>query len=213
MQWNYKSGETENCKRFNLFTGHEIDKHSFYDKSNVWDLEVFAYEETNNNQWLLTLRTNGKDAGIQISEKQMFMAPEHGYAQEISFNFKKQANTSGLKFLAFVRTASPTTFLRIDFTYSTLNDILLVESEVFMNPYGERLLESVMPFRDWQDEYTQDLKLIQKHQKKASIGMEVYLPIMDAAEKAIHNRKLADKPDISSHLKEGILIFTDRRHY
>ena len=113
----------------------------------------------------------------------------------------------------FVRTESPAAYLRIDLGYSSTGTCLRININSFMNPYGERLLESVKPFRDWQDEYTLDFAKIKQHQEKSSAGYKIYAPIRDAAEKAIRKRELADKPDISKPLKEGFLMFEDRRHY
>ena len=207
-----KAGDKENCMGYDLFTCKQ-KKYPQSDSSDAWDLEVFAVNETEQNQWLLNFRTPKKNSGIQKSAKQLFMVPEDGYVNEVSFPIKYTKNSYAQKLFLFIKSDSPTAYMRLDVKYESDSERIRIRSKLFMNPYGERLLESVAPFSDWRDEYSPNLLKLRSHEKKFEAGMSVYMPIEQVAKDARHNRKLAAKPDISNHLKEGILIFKDRRHY
>ena len=216
-EYQYRFNPEKQDKRIgiDLFSAHDSIKHPDDAASKAWDLEISAQNDPDNNQWILTFKTNGEKSGIQNAAKELYMAPEDGYGQEVSLSIKYSRNSHDYSrmFALFVRTDNPTAYLRIDLGYTSSGDGLRINFNSFMNPYGERLLESVKPFRDWQDEYTLNLLKIKKHQEKGSAGYAIYSPIEEDARKAIHNRKLAEKPDISKPLKEGILMFEDRRHY
>ncbi len=212
FDFDFKTREHDNCLGYDLFT---FNKQRFpqSDSSNEWDLEVFAENDPENQQWFLIFRTTKEDFGIQKSEKQWFMAPVDGYVNDASFSIQYSQKEYAHPLYLFIKTDSPTAFFRLDIKYTSLPEHLRIRANLFMNPYGERLLESVSAFTDWRDEYSLNLFKIYAHDKKFDAGMKVYTPIKQAAKESRKKRKMAEKPDISQYLKEGILIFTDRRHY
>ena len=157
----------------------------------TWDLEATAENDPENERWILTLWTNGKNAGIQKSDKQLYMAPEEGYKQMLTIPIEyRRSSNADLHF--FVRTSNPVCYIRIDYYFVTSNkDRFHLDGDYFMNPYGERLLEEL----DWNDE-----------------GHERFNAYVKEAQNARKARELATKPDVKKALERGLFKYMSHKY-
>ena len=181
------------------------------DNKIFWDIEFFAENAPAKKQWILTIKTNGANAGLQLSERQLYMAPENGYQKELVIPIEYIHSHPGPQMHLFIRTDSPSAYMRLDLHRGLFCDseCLILEFNFHINPYGERLLESVAPFRGKNDENTLNMLVLAAHEKKNTAGHEVLKPLVAEAENAWKQRKLAPKPDIANYLKKGIIMFAD----
>ncbi len=206
---NFDNGDKNMIIGFNPFSRETIT--SSPDDEKRMDIEIQFENDQENKQWLATFRSNRDGTGLQLSEKQWYMAPEDGYLKETRKSFKYNNTDNNEKHYVFIRTDSPTAFLRIDYAFVPMKNRLESRYEFFANPYGERLLEEVSSFYDIRDEHTINMHLLDKHDKKSSAGYAVLHPIKQEADDAWRNRRIIKKPDISKYLDEGILMFNDHR--
>ena len=208
-RWNFDTGDKNMILGFDPFSRETIT-HSPDDGQRM-DIEIQFENDLENKQWLVTFRSNRDGTGLQLSEKQLYMAPENGYVQETRKSFKYNNTDNNEKHYVFIRTDSPIAYLRIDYAVVPMKNRLESRYEFFANPYGERLLEEVSSFYDMHDEHTLNMYLLDKHDKKSSAGYAVLYPIKKEADEAWRNRRIIKKPDISKYLNEGILMFNDHR--
>ena len=203
----------ENCIGYNPFTFHNSARHPDDYKQGEWEMEFTVANDKSTSRWLLTIKINGETAGVQRSDNKSYMLPEEGYVQSITIPHEYSKNAFAKQHHVLIRTDSPTAYIRMDYRVQSESGRLAVNTEFSINPYGERLLESAVPFHDRNDENTLNLLAIRAHQRKFDKGYEIYQPIREKARDEWMKRKLIKKPDISIPLKKGYLIFEDLRNY
>ena len=208
----FSETQKENCIGYNPFTFHTSERHPDDYKQGEWEMEFTAANDKAASRWLLTIKINGETAGVQQSEKKSYMLPEEGYVKSITIPHEYTKNAFAKKHHVFIRTDSPNAYMRMDYSVQSENGRLAVHADFAINPYGERLLESAVPFHDENDESTLNIFAIGAHQRKFDKGYEIYQPIRERAREEWMKRKLIQKPDISIPLKKGYLIFEDLRN-
>ncbi len=209
----FSETQEDNCIGYNPFTFHNSARHPDDYKQGEWEMEFTAANDKSTSRWLLTIKINGETAGVQRSDKKSYMLPEEGYVQSVTIPHEYSKNAFAKQHYVLIRTDSPTAYIRMDYRVQSESGRLAVNSEFSINPYGERLLESAVPFHDRNDENILNLFAIGAHQRKFDKGYDIYQPIREKARDEWTKRKLIQKPDISFPLKKGYLIFEDLRNY
>lgn len=159
------------------------------DKNLFPDFEMSGEFDDKNQEWTVVFRANGEGAGIQLSDKRLFRAPETGYSQEVICKCKSRVTQPPFKSI-FMKLRAPGWYLRIDTIYSNINqEHFNLYSEAFINPYGDRNLE--------------DLTYKISNAKSS----ELHNDLEQEASKALRNGIHPQMPDFKKLQKDKLLFF------
>lgn len=149
------------------------------------DLEMTGVNDKEKEEWTVTIKTNGENAGIQILDKKLYEAPEDGYAKEVTMTFKYSEELP-VKHI-YLRLRDKGMFARADITNALSRDkTFILEGITFINPYGDRCLESI-------------------HFRKGFF--KLYQSFEEDAESSMEKHKLAPRPDFIQLIKERKMEF------
>ena len=148
-----------------------------------WDYEVTGGHDAEKKEWTLTIRMNGGNAGVLVSDKLLYEAPADGYAKEVALTFKYSDKPS-LKHL-YLRLRDCGMYARMDVEHGSVSENgIYFYCKTVINPYGSRSLE--------------DLVYVSSDESG-----ELLLKCFKEARKAMKEQRFAPRPPFEQWIKDG----------
>ena len=146
-----------------------------------WDYAVTGENNPEKGEWTLTIKMNGEQAGVLMSDKLLYEAPADGYAKEVTLTFK-YSEKPPLNHL-YLRLRDCGMYARLDVEHGSVSEKgVYFSCKAVINPYGSRSLEPLL-FSD--EEYKRANECDRE-------GM-----------KALKAQRLAPRPPFEQWIKEG----------
>ena len=147
------------------------------------DYEVTGEHDAEKKEWTLTIRMNGEQAGVLVSDKLLYEAPADGYAKEVALTFK-YSDEPPLKHL-YLRLRDCGMYARFDVEHGHVSENgVFFSCKVLVNPYGSRSLE--------------DLVYVSSDESG-----ELLLKCFKEARKAMKEQRFAPRPPFEQWIDEG----------
>ena len=147
------------------------------------DYEVMGEHDAEKKEWTLTIRMNGEQAGVLVSDKLLYEAPADGYAKEVSLTFK-YSDKPPLKHL-YLRLRDCGMYARLDIDHGRISEKgVFFFCRTVINPYGSRSLE--------------DLVYVSSDESG-----ELILKCFKEARKAMKEQRFAPRPPFEQWIKDG----------
>ena len=147
------------------------------------DYEVTGEHDAENKEWTLTIRMNGEQAGVLVSDKLLYEAPADGYAKEVALTFK-YSDKPPLKHL-YLRLRDCGMYARFDVEHGHVSENgVFFSCKVLVNPYGSRSLEPLFS-------------------TKQEGSSALFVQCRNEADRAMKQQRLAPRPPFEQWIKEG----------
>ena len=147
------------------------------------DYEVTGEHDAEKKEWTLTIKMNGEQAGVLMSDKLLYEAPADGYAKEVTLTFK-YSDKPPLKHL-YLRLRDCGMYARFDVEHGHVSENgVFFSCKVLVNPYGSRSLE--------------DLVYVSSDESG-----ELLLKCFKEARKAMKEQRFAPRPPFEEWVKDG----------
>ena len=147
------------------------------------DYEVTGEHDAEKKEWTLTIKMNGEQAGVLMSDKLLYEAPADGYAKEATLTFKYSDNPP-LKHL-YLRLRDCGMYARLDIDHGRISEkSVFFFCRTVINPYGSRSLE--------------DLVYVGSDESD-----ELILKCFKEARKAMKEQRFAPRPPFEEWVKDG----------
>ena len=152
-----------------------------------YDIELTWEHDSERKEWTIIVTANGEEAGFQLLDEKLYVAPSEGYVKEQSFKvgyfgfFDKPPAKH-----VYLRLRDSGMYARLDITSACADENkFVIRGEAFINPYGDRCLEPI------EFDYNDEEKIELNHKCR------------DEAREAMRNHKLAPRPPFEQWIKEG----------
>ncbi len=147
------------------------------------DYEVTGEHDAEKKEWTLTIKMNGEQAGVLMSDKLLYEAPADGYAKEVTLTFK-YSDKPPLKHL-YLRLRDCGMYARLDIDHGRISEKgVFFFCRTVINPYGSRSLE--------------DLVYVSSDESG-----ELILKCFKEARKAMKEQRFAPRPPFEEWVKDG----------
>ena len=147
------------------------------------DYEVTGEHDAEKKEWTLTIKMNGEQAGVLMSDKLLYEAPADGYAKEVTLTFK-YSDKPPLKHL-YLRLRDCGMYARLDVEHGSVSEKgVYFSCKTVINPYGSRSLE--------------DLVYVGSDESD-----ELILKCFKEARKAMKEQRFAPRPPFEQWIREG----------
>ena len=147
------------------------------------DYEVTGEHDAEKKEWTLTIKMNGEQAGVLMSDKLLYEAPADGYAKEVTLTFK-YSDKPPLKHL-YLRLRDCGMYARLDVEHGSVSEKgVYFSCKAVINPYGSRSLE--------------DLVYVSSDESG-----ELILKCFKEARKAMKEQRFAPRPPFEEWVKDG----------
>ena len=147
------------------------------------DYEVTGEHDAEKKEWTLTIRMNGEQAGVLVSDKLLYEAPADGYAKEVALTFK-YSDEPPLKHL-YLRLRDCGMYARFDVEHGNVSENgVFFSCNVLINPYGSRSLEPLFS-------------------TKQEGSSALFVKCRNEADRAMEKQRLAPRPPFEQWIKEG----------
>ena len=148
-----------------------------------WDYEVTGEHDAEKKEWTLTIKMNGEQAGVLMSDKLLYEAPADGYAKEVTLTFK-YSDKPPLKHL-YLRLRDCGMYARFDVEHGHVSENgVFFSCKVLVNPYGSRSLEPLFS-------------------TKQEGSSALFVQCRNEADRAMKQQRLAPRPPFEQWIKEG----------
>ena len=155
-------------------------------KSNAdyfWDYEVTGENYPEKKEWTVTMKMNGENAGVLVSDKLLYEAPADGYAKEVTLTFK-YSDEPPLRHL-YLRLRDCGMYARLDVEHGNVSEKgVHFSCKVLVNPYGSRSLEPLFS-------------------TKQEGSSALFVQCRNEADRAMKQQRLAPRPPFEQWIKEG----------
>ena len=181
--------EEEKWRGWDLRAGDCKLPRSKNDPEYFFDLEFTWEHDTEKKEWTLHVKANGENAGFQLLDEMLYIAPEEGYVKEKSFVFGYSKRLSVRH--VYLRLRDPGMYARLDITRAFVNnDRIVIECDEYVNPYGDRCLEPII------------------YDRKNPDMLELRQKCRIEAEKAMREQRLVNpRPPFEEWIKEGKVVY------
>ena len=160
-----------------------MDRASPPDPGYFRDYEVTGEHDAEKKEWTLTIKMNGEQAGVLMSDKLLYEAPADGYAKEVTLTFK-YSDEPPLKHL-YLRLRDCGMYARLDIDHGRISEKgVFFFCRTVINPYGSRSLE--------------DLVYVSSDESG-----ELILKCFKEARKAMKEQRFAPRPPFEEWVKDG----------
>ena len=125
--------------------------------SDVRDLAVTARFDEEKKDWEITYRVLLQHGGLVLSNQDLYMAPEAGYQQEVSFRTGRigtDARSRDSRYYLYLKTRNPTLYSKFDIDQviglpsEYPQSFLDISAKSWTNPYGGRNFEPLQPTQE-----------------------------------------------------------------
>ena len=148
------------------------------------DLEFTWEYDKEKKEWTVHVKANGQNAGFQLRDEALYVAPQDGYEKERTFKFKN-SDKLPVKYI-YLRLRDPGMYCRLEVKRAIANGTrFFIECNEYVNPFGDRCLEP--------------LRFDGKNQKM----MDTKYSYNAQTEKAMHEQRLVPRPNFEEWIKEG----------
>jgi hypothetical protein len=148
-----------------------------------WDYKVTGENYPEKKEWTVTIKMNGENAGILVSDKLLYEAPADGYAKEVALTFK-YSDKPPLKHL-YLRLRDCGMYARLDMEHGNVSEKgVYFSCKMVINPYGSRSLEP----------------LLSTSQEDSS---SMFVQCHNDADRAMQEQRLAPRPPFEQWIREG----------
>ena len=179
-----------------------------------WDYEATGENHPEKQEWVIHIKMNGENAGIQIGNKMLYEAPAEGYAKEIVLTVKysgRHRYSYGDKYIdkdveelfqtypkyLYLRLRNPGMYARLDLRHANATgENIYLEFEGVVNPYGSRSLEPLLSIYD-KKKSVYDITEMEKEKFRE------FFKCRDEAKKAMKEQRLAPRPPFEQWIDEG----------
>ena len=148
-----------------------------------WDYAVTGENNPEKGEWTLTIKMNGENAGVLISDKLLYEAPTDGYAKEATLSFK-YSEKPPLNHL-YLRLRDCGMYARLDVEHGSVSEKgVYFSCKAVINPYGSRSLEPLFS-------------------TKQEGSSALFVQCRNEADRAMKQQRLAPRPPFEQWIKEG----------
>ena len=148
-----------------------------------WDYAVTGENNPEKGEWTLTIKMNGENAGVLISDKLLYEAPTDGYAKEATLSFK-YSEKPPLNHL-YLRLRDCGMYARLDVEHGHVSENgVFFSCKVLVNPYGSRSLEPLFS-------------------TKQEGSSALFVQCRNEADRAMKQQRLAPRPPFEQWIREG----------
>lgn len=182
------------------------------DKPCFWDYEATGGNHPEKQEWLIHIKMNGENAGIQLGNEKLYEAPEEGYAKEFVLTVKYSGQyhySYGDKYFdkelielyqtypkyLYLRLRDPGMYARLELRHANASrENIYLEFEGVVNPYGSRSLEPLLSIVDVKNNPTS---------KEIDDSCIKFNECSREAKKAMKEQRLAPRPPFEQWVEEG----------
>ncbi|MBR5077274.1 MAG: hypothetical protein IKX30_00885 [Victivallales bacterium] len=151
------------------------------------DYEVTGEHDAEKKEWTLTIRMNGEQAGVLVSDKLLYEAPADGYAKEVTLTLK-YSDKPPLKHL-YLRLRDCGMYARLDVEHGYVSENgVFFSCNVLVNPYGSRSLEPLFS-------------------TKQEGSSALFVQCRNEADRAMEQQRLAPRPPFEQWIEEGKALY------
>ena len=176
-------GAGEEWLGLDLSSGDTVEPRFKGNQQYFHDLEFTWEHDEEKKEWALTIKMNGENAGVLMSDKLLYEAPSDGYAKEVALTFK-YSDEPPLKHL-YLRLRDCGMYARLDIDHGRISEKgVFFFCRTVINPYGSRSLE--------------DLVYVGSDESG-----ELILKCFKEARKAMKEQRFALRPPFEQWIREG----------
>ena len=149
-----------------------------------FDLEITWEHDAERKEWTVHVKANGENAGFQLRDEKLYVAPEDGYVKEQTFTFgySKELPVKHV----YLRLRDPGMYARMDIRRAYANaSCVYIEGHEYINPYGSCCLEKL------------------EFDTTKAEARELDIQCDREAAKAIQKQYLAPRPPFEEWIKKG----------